>query len=168
MGFSTTESSFSSYLHYGRSRWRPWLHFAESRLPFGQEHARLSNPFWISSRLASRRRQARPAATAFFLVEVTDELGIIISRQLASSRKAKGFWVLDLVAWLTTVEVVVLLSDLFPQESQMIHIAIDDNSTAIFHQETFVVEIVFEGWCSIGPIWSGLMLRKTPTSKVRP
>ena len=53
---------------------------------------------------------------------------------------------MDLVGRLTTVEVVVLLSYLLRKNVKMVHITIDDNSTTIFHQETFMVEVVFETW----------------------
>ena len=42
----------------------------------------------------------------------------------------------------------------------MVHVAVNDNCSAIFHQETFVVEVIFKARSSIGPIWSGVMLRK--------
>ena len=47
---------------------------------------------------------------------------------------------------LATIEVVLLALDLFFQDREMIHIAIDDNSLAILHEETFVVEIILKSW----------------------
>ena len=46
---------------------------------------------------------------------------------------------------LTTIKVMLLVFDLFFQDGKMIHIAIDDNCSAVFHQETLVVEVIFKG-----------------------
>ncbi len=131
-----------------------WLHFSSQVLPFGQE-PRLSNPFWISWDCSCARQDLR--YSIFWLKWPMSWVRYPPASLVTEKLKA---WFLDLAVWLTTVE-VGLLRWLVPQESQMIHIAIDDNSTAIFHQESsLVVEIVFKGWCSIGPIWSGLILRR--------
>ena len=39
-----------------------------------------------------------------------------------------------------------LAFDLLFQDGEMIHIAIDNNGSAILHEETFVVEIILKSW----------------------
>ena len=52
----------------------------------------------------------------------------------------------DAIGGVWSIEVVVIVGHLLSQNLKMIHATIDDNSSAIVHQESFVVEVVFKSW----------------------
>lgn len=92
----------------------------------------------------SETETSKSSSNCIFLVEVANELDIIISSEFTRSWKAKGFGILDLVIKLATIEIMVLIFNLFFQDWEVVHVTVNDDCSAIFHQETLVVEIVFK------------------------
>ena len=41
---------------------------------------------------------------------------------------------------------MLLMFNLLSQDRKVVHVAVNDNCSAIFHQETFVVEVIFKAW----------------------
>ncbi len=94
-------------------------------------------PFLMSSRLAVTETSKCPAA-CIFLVEVANELDIIISPASTPVAEKQSFLEFDLWLSKATLEIMVLIFNLFFQDLEVVHVTVNDMTAAIFSFKTLL------------------------------